>query len=63
MLFVANLTAPYYKTANFSVISTDFSHLWYSAVVAMCYVRRVILKCVIQLTVTGLTVDIINQNN
>ena len=33
-----NLTSFYYKTANFSVISTDWSHLWYSA--SSCYVLR-----------------------
>ena len=45
--FPANLTAVYYKTANCSVISTDWSHLWYSA--SCCYVLRkcVILQCVI----------------
>ena len=35
---LANMTALYYKTANCSVISTDWSHLWYCAVVAMCYI-------------------------
>jgi len=59
----ANLTALYYKTANFSVISTDWSHLWYSAV--CCHVLRkcVTFKCVICLTVIGLTVDIIKERN
>jgi len=41
------LTDPYYKTENFSVISNDWSHHWYSA--SSCYVLRkcVILRCVI----------------
>ena len=44
---LANLTAVCYKTANFSVINTDSSQLWYSA--SSCYVlcKCVIIKCVI----------------
>jgi len=59
----ANLIALYYKTANFSVISTDWSDLWYWAV--CCHVLRqcVTFKCVICLTVIGLTVDIIKERN
>ena len=58
-----NLTAFHSKTSNICVISTDWSHFWYSA--SSCYVLRkcVILRCVIQLAVTGLTVDIIKLNN
>ena len=57
----AHLTVLYYKRAKCSVISTDWSHLWYSA--SSFYVLRkcVILKCVIWLTVTGLTVDITKE--
>ena len=58
----SNLTALSYKIANYIVISTDWSHLWYSA--SSCYALRkcVILKCDIQLTVTGLRVGINKQN-
>ena len=60
MWLVANPFAPYYKTVNPSVNSNRWSHRWYSA--SSCYVLRkcVILKCVIQLTVTDPTVDIIS---
>jgi hypothetical protein len=40
--FPANLTALYYKTANCSVTSTEWSHLWYSA--SSCYVLRKYVK-------------------
>ena len=44
---LANMTAVYCKTANCSVISTDWSHLWYSTS-SCCVLRKcVILKCVV----------------
>jgi len=49
----ANVTAPYYMSVNYGVISIDKSHLWYSA--SRCYVLRkcVILNCVILISYTG----------
>ena len=59
---IANLTALYNKTANYSIISTDWSKFWHSA--TSCYVlhKCVIFKSVFRLTLTGLTLAIIKQN-